>query len=82
MIGHKAFPEKPGKCPHCYSSSMKDVEVLGAYDGPLFWECETCGIQLLRFSRRTTDKHLRKVKGLYYDLEEEWMDRICEGLPN
>jgi len=61
---------------------MKDVEVLGAYDGPLFWECGTCGIQLLRFSRRTTDKHLRKVKGLYYDLEEEWMDRICEGLPN
>jgi hypothetical protein len=61
---------------------MKDVEVLGAYDGPLFWECETCGIQLLRFSRRTTDKHLRKVEELHFCLEEEWMDHICEGLPN
>ena len=59
---------------------MKDVEVLGAYDGALFWECETCGIQLLRFSKRTTDKHLSKLKELYFDLEE--MDTLCEGLPN
>ena len=59
---------------------MKDVEVLAAYEGPLFWECETCGIQLLRFSKRTTDKHLSKLKELYFDLEE--MDTLCEGLPN
>ena len=59
---------------------MKDVEVLAAYEGPLFWECETCGVQLLRFSKRTTDKHLSKLKELYFDLEE--MDTLCEGLPN
>lgn len=59
---------------------MKDVEVLAAYNGPLFWECETCGVQLLRFSKRTTDKHLKKLKELFFDLEE--MDTICEGLPN
>tara|TARA_R110001583_G_C5553545_1_gene400549 strand:- start:700 stop:879 length:180 start_codon:yes stop_codon:yes gene_type:complete len=59
---------------------MKDVEVLAAYNGPLFWECETCGVQLLRFSKRTTDKHLNKLKKLFFDLEG--MDTICEGLPN
>ena len=59
---------------------MKDVEVLAAYNGPLFWEWETCGVQLLRFSKRTTDKHLKKLKELFFDLEE--MDTICEGLPN
>ena len=59
---------------------MKDVEVLAAYNGPLFWECETCGVQLLRFIKRTTDKHLKKLKELFFDLEE--MDTICEGLPN
>jgi hypothetical protein len=59
---------------------MKDVEVLAAYNGPLFWECETCGVQLLRFSKRTTDKHLKKLKELFFDLEG--MDTICEGLPN
>jgi len=61
---------------------MKDIEVLGAYNGPLLWECGTCGVQLLRFSRKTTEKHLSKVKELYYDLDENWMERICEEPPN
>ncbi len=54
--------------------------MLGAYNGPLFWECEVCGVQLLRFSRRTTNKHLSKLKELHFDLEG--LDTVCEGLPN
>jgi hypothetical protein len=80
IIGNKSFPDKPATCPHCYSEKMKDVEVLGAYNGPLFWECEHCSVQLLRFSKRTTDKHLNKLKDLHFDLEE--LDNICEGPPN
>lgn len=81
-MGSKRFPEKPDKCPHCYGTDMKDIEVLGAYNGPLFWECGTCGVQLLRFSRQTTNKHLKKVENLYYDMDENWMERICEEPPN
>jgi ribosomal protein L37AE/L43A len=80
LIGSKVFKNKPETCPHCYSKSMKDVELLGAYNGPLLWECDHCSIQLLRFSKETTNKHLGKLKDLHFDLEE--LDSICEGLPN
>tara|TARA_R100000278_G_scaffold22820_1_gene21411 strand:- start:563 stop:844 length:282 start_codon:yes stop_codon:yes gene_type:complete len=82
LLGSKTFPKKPASCPHCYSRDIKDIEVLGAYNGPLFWECGTCGVQLLRFSKTTTNKHLKKVKDLFFDMEEDWMDYICEESPN
>jgi len=80
VSSREVFPTKPHSCPKCYSGNIKDIEVLGAYNGPLFWECEVCGVQLLRFSRRTTNKHLSKLKELHFDLEG--LDTVCEGLPN
>ena len=80
IVGNKVFPKRPSVCPYCYSKDMKDVELLGAYSGPLFWECEACSVQLLRFSKKTTNKHLGKLRDLHFDLKE--LDYICEGLPN
>ena len=72
--------EPPNNCPHCSHSDVQGVEILGAYDGPLFWECSKCGEKLLRFTARTTIAYLDKTKDLYIDLEG--LDRIWEQTPN
>ena len=70
----------PANCPHCSNEDIQGVEILGAYDGPLFWECPECSERFLRFTERTTIAHLDKTKDLYIDLEG--LDRIWEQEPN
>ena len=73
--------DPPDECPYCKKQdSIIGIEVLCAYDGPLFWECTDCGEKLLRFTKRTTVKHLKKTEGLHIDLEG--LENICEQPPN
>lgn len=76
----KAFRKKPKECPHCTCVDLHDVEILGAYDGSLLWECDYCHKFLLRFTRRTTEKHLQKAKDLLIDVSN-W-EELWEQLPN
>ena len=46
----------------------------------LFWECDDCGERMLRFTKQTTVKHLRKTEDLFIDLEG--MENICQQPPN
>ena len=75
----KATPSKK-ECPHCTCSNLHDVEILGAYNGALLWECDYCHKFLLRFTRRTTEKHLQKAKDLLIDVSN-W-EELWEQLPN
>ncbi|MBE24776.1 MAG: hypothetical protein CMM33_05090 [Rhodospirillaceae bacterium] len=59
---------------------VQGVEILGAIDGPLFWECAKCGDRFLRFTKATTIGYLDKTKDLYIDLEG--FDKIWEQIPN
>jgi len=71
----------PEKCPYCCTGgSVQGIEILAAYDGPLFWECSHCGERMLRFTKNTTVKHLDKTVDLFVDLEG--LDRIWEQVPN
>ena len=70
----------PHNCPHCNHDDIQGVEILGAYKGPLFWECSECGERFLRFTEKTTIAYLDKTKDLYIDLEG--LDRIWEQEPN
>jgi len=72
--------QPPTLCPRCGHTVINGVEILGAYRGPLFWECVRCGEKMLRFSKKTTIRHLEKTVDLYVDLEG--LNRIWEEIPN
>ena len=57
--------KKPEECPKCFSQSIVGVEVIGSYDGILFWECDECDYTVLRFKEATTEKYLQLAKGLW-----------------
>jgi ribosomal protein L37AE/L43A len=57
--------KRPHHCPKCNSEKMLGVEVMGAYDGILFWECHQCDDIVLRFQGKTTQKYLRLAKGVW-----------------
>jgi len=62
--------EPPDVCPYCSrQKTIHGIEIIAAYDGTLFWECEACEERFLRFTRRTTVKHLQKTCELHIDLE-------------
>ena len=69
IAGSKKFPVKPDVCPHCLCTDIHGIEILGAYDGDLMWECTDCRIRLLKFSSKKTLELLRKTEELYYDME-------------
>ena len=69
IVGSKNFPVIPEKCPYCESSAMHGIEILGAYDGDLLWECADCMLRMLKFSIRKTISLLEKTEELYYDME-------------
>jgi hypothetical protein len=57
--------EKPNKCPKCESDDIKGVEVMGTYEGILFWECDECDCAILRFEEYKTEEYLQQAKGLW-----------------
>ena len=57
--------EKPKKCPSCKSKKIQGVEVMGTYEGTLFWECEDCDAAVLRFEENKTEEYLQLAKGLW-----------------
>ena len=56
---------RPRKCSRCKSSKILGVEIIGAYDGILFWECDVCENTILRFKEELTEKYLQLAKGLW-----------------
>lgn len=78
--GTKTFKKRPDSCPYCQCEKIHEVEILGAYNGALMWECDYCHTFLLRFTSRTTEKHLQKAKNLLIDVSN-W-EEIWEQQPN
>jgi len=57
--------DRPSKCPKCSSSKIVGVEVIGSYNGILFWECDKCDHAVLRFKEEVTEEYLQKAKELW-----------------
>tara|TARA_R110002020_G_scaffold67823_7_gene177990 strand:- start:838 stop:1134 length:297 start_codon:yes stop_codon:yes gene_type:complete len=73
--------DPPSTCPYCSrEDTIFGVEVIAAYDGTLYWECDHCEEKMLRFTKQTTVKHLAKTDGLFIDLEG--LRDICYEEPN
>ena len=68
---YNAYRTRPKKCPECNSKSVRGVEILGAYDGPLLWGCLRCGFLLRRFSKKETERMLDTVKETYTN-PDDW----------
>ena len=62
---NKVSKDKPEQCHKCKSKEIFGVEVMGAYDGVLFWECHQCESVVLRFTEKTTKEYLKLAKGVW-----------------
>ena len=76
----KSFPELPNACPHCSSPNIAGVEVVGAFDGILFWQCEICSEYLLRFSYNKTLGKLEDHAELLIDIDD-W-EKVWKNPPD
>ena len=54
----KSYKTKPDSCPSCCKETMTGIEVLGAYNSSLIWQCMKCGDRFLKLSRTRTLKLL------------------------
>ena len=68
---YNAYRTRPKKCPECNSKSVRGVEILGAYDGPLLWGCLRCGNLLRRFGTKETERMLDMVKETFTN-PDDW----------
>ncbi len=79
--GTKRFKQAPKSCNCCGSkNSIIGIELIGAKQGTLYWECEVCKERYLKFTKQTTIKYLKIASELWIDLGG--LENICEQLPN
>ena len=71
VLGSKIFKTKPEHCPCCNSEAVVGIEVIGAEEGSLIWQCMKCDERYLRFSKIRTNKLLESVKDTY-TCPEDW----------
>ena len=48
------YKTRPKKCPSCSKKSVAGLEIIGAYDSNLIWQCLKCGDRFLKLSRIET----------------------------
>ena len=60
-----AFRRAPVVCSKCGDHHITGLEVIGAYNGTLLWECEYCGKLFLRFGRKKTENLLETLRGTW-----------------
>ena len=61
----KVYKNKPEKCCKCECDKLVALEVLGASDEVLFWNCAECDHLHLKFSKAITESYLKKGEGLW-----------------
>lgn len=69
----KFFRRKITSCQSCGGKKITSLEVLGVYDGPIFWICRACNHLHLRFTAEFTEKVLAKTRGLWSN-PNDWGD--------
>lgn len=63
--------KRPHKCSVCSSKEIVGVEVMGGYNGILFWECDICEYAILRFEEDLTEQYLQLAKGVWTN-PDDW----------
>ena len=65
------FKKRPDVCPHCHSKEIIGIEVMGADEGVLLWECSECNCVYLKFDKEITEHELQEAK-VYWTNKEDW----------
>ena len=79
--GSKRFNKAPSPCNCCGAvGTVIGIELIGAKDGVLYWECTKCEERYLKYTKKTTIKYLKIASELWIDLGG--LENICETLPN
>ena len=73
ILGSKRFATKPEACPCCNSEAVMGIEVLGAYEESLIWQCMKCGDRFLKLSRTRTLKLLEDATSAWTN-PNDWGD--------
>ena len=68
---HRVYKVPPTKCTNCNTNNIQGLEVLGAYDGLLFWVCNKCNELFLIFDPDTTEQFLLTGKECWTN-REDW----------
>ena len=75
----KVYKRKPKKCIHCGETDIVRIEVLGAYKGTLFWECDGCEALFCKLPKKDTEKYLKKSIGTWTN-RNDWIPVTRENL--
>ena len=59
------YKRNPRFCPECNSKEIVGVEIMGARNGVLLWECEQCYEMFLRYEAEETEGALQDAKGFW-----------------
>ena len=57
----KSYESKPKECPSCEKKSMADIEIIGAHESSLLWQCMACGGRFLKYSEKKTEQLLENA---------------------
>lgn len=61
----------PNRCPSCSHENVIGVEIMGAKEGILLWECESCYDMFLRYTADITEIELQQAKD-YWTNPKDW----------
>ena len=63
----KIYKDKPSKCPKCKGKQICKLQIYGAKEGALFWECEDCDNKYLMFPIEETLTYLIEASKTWYN---------------
>ena len=78
--GTKQSLECPKYCYYCGNDHIIGIEIIGAIEEALIWECSLCNSHMLKFSEEKTERLLQKAPELDITMEE-W-EKTWQGKPN
>ena len=65
------FDSIPEVCPQCHSDEMHGIEIMGAKNGVLLWECKECLDVYLKYDKDRTEKELQGASE-YWTNPTDW----------
>ena len=67
IIGSSIYVLTPEECASCGSEEIEELEILGASNAPLLWECQDCDSKYLMYDKSETELLLTPALGLWTD---------------
>tara|TARA_R100000687_G_C6306804_1_gene98542 strand:- start:141 stop:416 length:276 start_codon:yes stop_codon:yes gene_type:complete len=80
LKGTKSTKSKPEHCYYCGGLEVSGIEIIGALEDILIWQCDSCEEYMLRFNKMITEQYLNQAPAI--DITEDDWDKVWQGKPN